>query len=336
MSESSSEKLTLVIALRSSGSVPLSSISGHPLLLRTQHTHPVGRSKLFAGCMHQRGQVSRLAIPMSGTIPTVFLRASQDIELRPSAPECPAERDSKESEEVFPGQAAAVAVFATGLASAASVAITLAPHGRTPRHTANAFFRDVPCYSSTDLAHWRFEASTGTGLCVHELSMDCRRDLRQWHRIRRECRPRSRALRRPCGKQRNPYRRTEGNVPMKTLTRLSTLTAALCLTAASSAGVATGASAATTSRAATTSTATEFKTATTGIGPFQIENVAFSQCIDAPGGALNVRLRLAPCSPSSSSTQLWTLMPIAPSTYTIVNKVSGFCMEVNNGTATPG
>ena len=123
---------------------------------------------------------------------------------------------------------------------------------------------------------------------------------------------------------------------MKTLTRLSTLTAALCLTAASSAGVATGASAATTSRAATTSTATEFKTATTGIGPFQIENVAFSQCIDAPGGALNVRLRLAPCSPSSSSTQLWTLMPIAPSTYTIVNKVSGFCMEVNNGTATPG
>jgi len=38
-----------------------------------------------------------------------------------------------------------------------------------------------------------------------------------------------------------------------------------------------------------------------------IRNAAYSQCIDAPGGALNVRLKLARCS--GSGTQQWAFMP---------------------------
>jgi hypothetical protein len=72
-----------------------------------------------------------------------------------------------------------------------------------------------------------------------------------------------------------------------------------------------------------------------------IRNAAYSQCIDAPGGALNVRLKLVACSVSSTQpdapTQQWTFIPIGglADTYVIRN-ASGFCMEVNNGTSTPG
>lgn len=67
-----------------------------------------------------------------------------------------------------------------------------------------------------------------------------------------------------------------------------------------------------------------------------IRNSAYSQqCIDAPGGKLNVRLKLVACS--SSGTQQWAFMPTgAANTYVIRNQASGFCMEVNNGTSTPG
>jgi hypothetical protein len=65
-----------------------------------------------------------------------------------------------------------------------------------------------------------------------------------------------------------------------------------------------------------------------------IRNAAYSQCIDAPGGALNVRLKLVACS--SSGTQQWTFLPTgAANTYVIRNQASGLCMEVNNGTSTP-
>jgi hypothetical protein len=66
-----------------------------------------------------------------------------------------------------------------------------------------------------------------------------------------------------------------------------------------------------------------------------IRNVAYAQCVDAPGGGLNVRLRLVNCS--GSGTQQWAFTPTgAPDTYVIRNQSSGFCMEVNNGTGTPG
>jgi len=69
--------------------------------------------------------------------------------------------------------------------------------------------------------------------------------------------------------------------------------------------------------------------------PGPIHNAAYSQCIDAPGGALNVRLKLVECS--GSGTQQWVFIPTgAANTYFIRNQASGFCMEVNNGTSTPG
>jgi hypothetical protein len=66
-----------------------------------------------------------------------------------------------------------------------------------------------------------------------------------------------------------------------------------------------------------------------------LRNAAYSQCIDAPGGVLNVRLKLVACS--GSGTQQWAFMPTGVAkTYVIQNQASGFCMEVNNGTSTPG
>lgn len=101
---------------------------------------------------------------------------------------------------------------------------------------------------------------------------------------------------------------------MRTSTRLATTAAAFALTAA---GSVAGASAA---------SADSF---------VHFRNAAFSQCVDAPGGGLNVRLKLSPCS--TSATQRWVLVPTgAPNTFFIVNKFSGFCMEVNNGTSNPG
>ena len=67
----------------------------------------------------------------------------------------------------------------------------------------------------------------------------------------------------------------------------------------------------------------------------EIVNLAFNQCIDAPNGALNVILKVAACN--GSDTQKWSFVAApSPNTFFLVNKRSGFCAEVNNGTSTPG
>ncbi|MGA5300073.1 RICIN domain-containing protein [Nucisporomicrobium flavum] len=110
--------------------------------------------------------------------------------------------------------------------------------------------------------------------------------------------------------------------------RLFVTTAALLLAGTGLLADAAGASAATSSRGPEAHSAAQSFN--------QIRNAAFSQCIDAPGGALNVQLRLAPCS-RSTGTRLWTFVPTgAANTFFVVNRASGFCMEVNNGTSTPG
>jgi hypothetical protein len=67
----------------------------------------------------------------------------------------------------------------------------------------------------------------------------------------------------------------------------------------------------------------------------QIVNLAFSQCMDAPNGTLNVVLRIAACT--NSDTQKWAFVATSsPGIFNLVNKRSGFCAEVNNGTSTAG
>lgn len=67
----------------------------------------------------------------------------------------------------------------------------------------------------------------------------------------------------------------------------------------------------------------------------EIVNFAYNQCIDAPNGVLNVRLRLASCS--GSDTQKWSFVAASsPNTYYLVNKRSGYCAGVNHGTSFPG
>jgi hypothetical protein len=70
-----------------------------------------------------------------------------------------------------------------------------------------------------------------------------------------------------------------------------------------------------------------------------IENRKYHQCLDAPGGALNVRLKLSSCNNSSSSQKWAFVLASATSTYStfyLVNQRSGYCAEVNNGTTIPG
>ena len=68
-----------------------------------------------------------------------------------------------------------------------------------------------------------------------------------------------------------------------------------------------------------------------------LQNKQYAQYIDAPGGAFNVLLKLSPATPSTVWADLsWSSVLLAPNTYALVNKSSGLCMEVNNGTATPG
>ncbi|WP_198154254.1 RICIN domain-containing protein [Catenuloplanes japonicus] len=105
---------------------------------------------------------------------------------------------------------------------------------------------------------------------------------------------------------------------INTLTRMATSTAALCLAVAGSFAAAGAAS------------------ASAPVAYQQIRNAVHNQCVDAPGGALNVRVKLSDCS-SGEPTRHWALVPTgAASTYFIVNQGSGYCLEVNNGTATPG
>ena len=65
-----------------------------------------------------------------------------------------------------------------------------------------------------------------------------------------------------------------------------------------------------------------------------IRNKQYVQCVDAPGGAFNVMLKISPCY---GDEMHWASVPAGPAnTYYFVNLSSGLCMEVNNGTATPG
>jgi hypothetical protein len=113
-------------------------------------------------------------------------------------------------------------------------------------------------------------------------------------------------------------------------------TAASASPAAASVAAAAGASAATSSPGSEANASAQIKAAASASGFQQIRNAAFSQCVDAPGGTLNVRLRLADCS-ASIGTRRWAFVPTgAANTYFIVNAASGLCMEVNNGTSTPG
>jgi hypothetical protein len=66
-----------------------------------------------------------------------------------------------------------------------------------------------------------------------------------------------------------------------------------------------------------------------------VRNRLYSQCMDAPGGAFNVILKLANCQ--SISEQHWAFVAApAPNTFFLVNQLTGLCAEVNNGTANPG
>lgn len=65
-------------------------------------------------------------------------------------------------------------------------------------------------------------------------------------------------------------------------------------------------------------------------------NRQYRQYVDAPGGAFNVMLKISSSFPSTEEVR-WSSVPVGPAnTYYFVNQASGLCMEVNNGTATPG
>jgi hypothetical protein len=68
----------------------------------------------------------------------------------------------------------------------------------------------------------------------------------------------------------------------------------------------------------------------------KIVNLAYNQCLDAPHGSLNEVLQLMPCT--TSGTQDWQFLVVtsSPPTYVLQNYWSHLCVEVNNGTATPG
>lgn len=69
-------------------------------------------------------------------------------------------------------------------------------------------------------------------------------------------------------------------------------------------------------------------------GYHMIMNSAYKQCVDAPNGALNVVLRIATCN--GSDTQKWAFVPGPSSSTYLLNKSSGYCAEVNQGTSVPG
>jgi hypothetical protein len=67
----------------------------------------------------------------------------------------------------------------------------------------------------------------------------------------------------------------------------------------------------------------------------RIQNRLYSQCVDAPGGVLNVVLKLANCNVLTEQRWAFVAAP-APNTFFLVNQRSGLCAEVNDGTAIPG
>ncbi|GGN32113.1 hypothetical protein GCM10011578_070550 [Streptomyces fuscichromogenes] len=121
---------------------------------------------------------------------------------------------------------------------------------------------------------------------------------------------------------------------MKIRSRTSVLAGAL-LASAGMMALATGASAATPAADSTAVTSARITAAAAASSYHTIKNLAYGQCVDAPGGVLNVRLQLAGCN--GSSTQNWAFVSTgASNTYYLVNQSSGYCAEVNNGTSIPG
>ena len=67
----------------------------------------------------------------------------------------------------------------------------------------------------------------------------------------------------------------------------------------------------------------------------RIRNKQYQQCVVPTTANINETLRLATCT--ATSFERWSLVSTgAANTYFLVNKATGLCAEVNNGTATPG
>ncbi|WP_405995861.1 RICIN domain-containing protein [Streptomyces sp. NBC_00986] len=121
---------------------------------------------------------------------------------------------------------------------------------------------------------------------------------------------------------------------MKVRNRITVLAATL-VSCAGMLTLATGASAATPTADSTPGVSARVAAAAAASSYHTIRNMAYAQCVDAPGGVLNVRLQLANCN--GSSTQNWAFVSTgAADTYYLVNQASGYCAEVNNGTSVPG
>lgn len=69
-------------------------------------------------------------------------------------------------------------------------------------------------------------------------------------------------------------------------------------------------------------------------GQFQIQNLAYGQCVVPASTSKNATLRLADCR-SSGSRAVWTFVKSGDINF-ISNKATGWCMEVNDGTMIPG
>ncbi|MGQ4437256.1 RICIN domain-containing protein [Streptomyces sp. SAS_260] len=121
---------------------------------------------------------------------------------------------------------------------------------------------------------------------------------------------------------------------MKIQNRITVLAATL-LSCAGMVTLATGASAAAPTPDSAAGVSARIANAAAASSYHTIKNMAYSQCVDAPGGVLNVRLQLANCN--GSSTQNWAFVSTGSAdTYYLVNQASGYCAEVNNGTSVPG
>ena len=121
---------------------------------------------------------------------------------------------------------------------------------------------------------------------------------------------------------------------MKIRNRVTVLAAAF-LSCAGMVTLATGASAATPAADPAAGISARVAAAVAASSYHTIKNLAYNQCVDAPGGALNVRLQLVSCN--GSSTQNWAFVSTGSTdTYYLVNQQSGYCAEVNNGTSVPG
>ncbi|MER7181607.1 RICIN domain-containing protein [Streptomyces hyaluromycini] len=121
---------------------------------------------------------------------------------------------------------------------------------------------------------------------------------------------------------------------MKIRNKMSVLAGAF-LASAGMMALATGASAAPAAADSTAGVSARVTAAAAASSYHTIRNLAYNQCVDAPGGVLNVRLQLVGCN--GSSTQNWAFVSTgASNTYYLVNQASGYCAEVNNGTSIPG